>query len=148
MPSQSFRHSATADASIETVWATLDRPETWESISGIDSVFDATVDHDGRLRGFSFDTEISGKSYAGQAAPLRRTEGKEIAWSVRNSEVKGSLEVQLAPADGGTQITVGLTVQSASFLAGVLFPAIAGAIGNGLPQAVEDFAGSFSRKVT
>jgi hypothetical protein len=143
VPSQTFSHKATADVPSERVWASLDLADTWASISGIDRVFDARVDDDGKLRGFRFDTVVGGKKYVGEATPNRREDGQAIGWNVRNSEVEGTLEVELSEVGEATQIYVELAVRSRSLLSGMFFPVIAGAIGNGLPRAVDEFAASF-----
>lgn len=144
MPSQTFTHEATTSASIDEVWAALDRPHTWEAIGGIDRVYDPVVDAEGRLQGFSFDTRAGGSAYKGTAIPDERIEGRKMAWQVRNSEVYGVTSVELEPGGGGTLIAVRLEVQSAGLLSSMFFPIIAGAIGNGLPKAVDEFAAGLS----
>jgi hypothetical protein len=52
--------------------------------------------------------------------------------------------VDLEPSNPGTSITVTLEVRSAGLLSGVFFPVIAGAIGTGLPRAVDEFAAGLS----
>lgn len=106
-------------------------------------MFDPTVDDRGRLRGFSFDTVAAGKKYVGKATPHERVEGEKMAWRIENSEVKGVTAVSLRPEDRGTSIIVELQVQSAGLMSSMFFPVIAGAIGNGLPKAVEAFAAGF-----
>lgn len=145
MPSQTFTHQATTSVPIHQVWAALDRPETWEAIGGVDRVFDAIVDPEGRLQGFSFETVAAGKAYVGTATPHERVEGERMAWDVRNSEVRGVTTVGLSNADPGTSITVTLEVHSAGLLSSMFFPVIAGAIGNGLPRSVEEFAAGLAR---
>lgn len=142
VPSQTFSHEARTSAPIEEVWSALDRPGTWEAIGGVDRVFDPTVDDQGRLQGFSFETVAAGKRYIGTATPHERAEGQRMAWRIDNSEVRGVTTVALRPVEGGTSITVELQVQSAGFLSSMFFPVIAGAIGNGLPRAVDGFAAS------
>ena len=145
MPRKTFAHTSIAAASRDVVWASLDRPETWEAISGIDRVANSTVDQRGRLQSFSFDTEVAGKKYRGTATPGRRIDGSAMAWNVRNAEIKGVIDVALTDVSGGTAVTVTLDVESASFMSGMFFPVIAGAIGNGLPEAVDVFAAGFAR---
>jgi len=145
VPSQTFTHRATADAPVDVVWARLDRPETWESIGGVDRVFDPAVDDEGRLQGFSFDTIAAGRQYVGTATSQDRVEGQRIAWRIENPAIRGVTTVELRSKDGGTSITVWLQVQSASLLSSMFFPVIAGAIGSGLPEAVEDFAATLGR---
>jgi hypothetical protein len=125
---------------LKEVWAALDRPDTWEAIGGVDRVFDPAIDEEGRLFGFSFDTHAAGRKYVGTARPHERVEGKAMAWSVQNSEVKGIASVTLNPRATGTTITVTLQVESVGLLSSMLFPIIAGAIGSGLARAVDEFA--------
>lgn len=140
MPSQTFTHEATTSAPVDEVWAALDRPETWEAVGGVDRVYDPVVDADGRLQGFSFDTRAGGKAYRGTATPHERVEGRKMAWHVKNPEVYGVTSVELEPGGAGTRIAVRLEVESAGLLSSMFFPIIAGAIGNGLPRAVDEFA--------
>ncbi len=144
MPSQTFTATATAAVPVEEVWASLDRPETWASIGGVDRVFDAVEDEQGQLTGFSFESVAAGKRYVGRARPARRDEGRLMAWDIANSEIQGVTTVALAPLGKETEITVTLEVQSAGLLSAMFFPVIAGAIGNGLPDAVSSFAASFA----
>lgn len=125
---------------MDEAWAALDRPLTWEAIGGVDRVYDPVVDAEGRLQGFSFDTRAGGKTYIGAATPHERVEGRKMAWRIETSEVHGVTSVELEPGDDWTRITVRLEVQSAGLLSSMFFPIIAGAIGNGLPRAVDEFA--------
>lgn len=140
MPSDSFTHTAVAAAPLDAVWKSLDRPATWEAIGGVDRVFDPLIDGQGHLQGFSFDTVAAGKRYVGKATPHERIESRRMAWRVENSEIRGVTTVDLAPTEAGTAITVTLDVEAAGLLSGMFFPLIAGAIGSGLPNAVEEFA--------
>jgi hypothetical protein len=137
-------HTATATAPIDQVWTSLDEPSTWEAIGGVDRVFDPKIDPEGRLQGFSFDTVAAGRKYVGVATPHERVEEKVMSWRVQNSEVRGVTRVELEPTNPGTVIKVTLEVQSAGLLSGMFFPIIAGAIGNGLPRAVDEFAAGFA----
>jgi carbon monoxide dehydrogenase subunit G len=140
VPSETFTHTALTPASPGDVWEALDEPKTWAAIGGVDRVFDPNIDGEGRLRGFSFETVAGGMRYVGIAVPHERLEGELMAWKVRNSEVHGVTTVSLSPAEGGTEITVALEVNSAGLLSTMVFPLIARAIGSGLPQAVNEFA--------
>lgn len=140
VPSETFTHRSTTNASVERVWAALDRPETWEAIGGVDRVFDPQIDDHGRLRGFSFETVAGGKRYIGVAHPLQRVEGEVMAWKIANSEVTGVTSVALAAERDKIGISVTLHVESTGFLSSMFFPIIAGAIGRGLPAAVDGFA--------
>ncbi len=143
MPSQTFTHTAFTPASPVEVWAALDRPATWEGISGIDRVTDSTRDESGTLTGFSFETTIGGRPYRGMAVPGERVEGSRLVWLIQSPDVGGSIGVALAPAGDGTDLTVDLTVAVDGFLASLFFPAITQALGRGFPEAVGEFAASF-----
>jgi len=144
VPSQTFTHTSATSASIEEVWASLDRPETWEAIGGVDRVFDPIIDEGGRLRGFSFDTMAAGRHFVGVATPHRREEHRLMSWHIQNSEVEGITSVELATRESGTSVSVRLKVESRGVLSGMFFPVIASAIGNGLPRAVDEFASALS----
>ena len=144
MPSQEFSHTARAQAPPSEVWTALDEPSTWESIGGVDRVYDPVIDEEGRLRGFKFETLVAGQVYRGAATPNARDEGTKMAWDIANSEITGTTTVELAPVADDTNLIVTVQVASRSFLAGMFFPVIAGALGSGLPQAVEGFAQSFA----
>ena len=133
-----------AAAPITQVWATFDNPTTWESIGGINEVYDARFSSTGQLEGFSFDTEVVGKKYVGTATPAQRVEGSVMGWHVRNSEIKGQLRVQLTDESPGTRIEVTLDVESVGFMSGMFFPVIANTIGSGLPSTVDAFAQGFA----
>lgn len=147
MPSQTFSASSRTSAPIHEVWGALDRPQTWQAIGGVDRVFDPKIDDQGRLQGFSFETVAGGKPHIGTARPLQRVEGSTMAWSVKSPEVRGTTTVDLendGDGDGdGTLVTVTVHVESVGFLSSMFFPVIAGALGKGLPTAVEEFAASF-----
>lgn len=128
----------------QDVWAALDRPETWEAIGGVDRVFDPRIDDKGRLQGFSFETVAGGKRHTGTAGPRQRVEGTTMAWNIESSEVRGTTTVDLDGAEHGTQVTVTVHVESVGFLSSMFFPVIAGALGKGLPTAVDEFAAGLS----
>ena len=69
-----------------------------------------------------------------------------MAWNVENSEIRGVTTVELTDEGRGTRIHVTLNVESAGMLSSMFFPAIAGAIGTGLPKTVEDFAAGFGEE--
>jgi carbon monoxide dehydrogenase subunit G len=139
MPGHSFRHSASTSVPPAEVWASLDKPATWEAIPGVDRVIEAHLDGTGRLKAFSFESEVGGRRYVGEATPAGREEGRLIAWDIDSSEVKGTVTVGLAPNDAGTAVDVRLDVEGAGMLGSLFFPVIAAAIGKGFPATVEDF---------
>ena len=101
MPSETFSHSAVASASIDNVWAALEKPQTWESIGGIDKVVDSNIDPEGRLQGFSFDTMVAGHSLPGRGGlswqrrePSYGLEHRELRnhWSDHGGSLRGEAE--------------------------------------------------------
>lgn len=144
VPTRTFSHSVMVDAPRETVWAELEKPETWEAIGGVDRVHDAVIDEKGRLEGFSFEAKAAGKTFPGLAIPQAREEGRVMAWAIDTSEVDGVIGVELTDEEERTRLTVTVEVESRSTLSAVFLPAIASAIGNGLPAAVEAFAAQMS----
>jgi carbon monoxide dehydrogenase subunit G len=143
VPRETFTHTSFASAPIDEVWAALDRVETWEAIGGVDRVLDPVIE-DGQLKGFSFETITLGTTYLGQARPDRREEGRLMSWSIDNSEIEGKMAVALAATDERTRVTVTVDIESRGLVSSVLFPVIAGALGRGLPRAVDEFARSWA----
>ncbi len=139
MPGQSFKHAAMSPATVTEVWARFDEPTTWEAIPGVDRVIEPKVDPLGRLQGFSFESDVGGRKYVGEATPAGREEGRLIGWDIDSSEIKGKVTVGLAPEATGTRVEVRLDVEGAGMLGSLLFPVIAGAIGKGFPATVEEF---------
>ena len=140
MPSQSFQHSCVAAAPVARVWAALDDPKSWEAISGVDRVMNHRVDEKGHLQGFLFESVAAGKKYEGRATPAGREPQKMMAWDIETSEMRGRVMVSLAPLEGQTRVHVTLRAESIGMLSAVFFPIIASAIGEGFPDAVEEFA--------
>lgn len=141
MPRESFNHSTIVNASRSTVWATLDRPETWNAVAGVERVHAPVIDSDGKLRGFKFDTVVAGVAYEGVAEPHARIEGESMSWNISNSQIQGLLHVELEDTyNGKTRLNVGIDMRSVSMLSGMFFGAIAATVRNGLPRTVEDLA--------
>ena len=147
VPRRTFSHTVEIDAAREGVWAALQRPETWQAIGGVDKVHDAVIDKEGRLEGFAFEATAAGQTYPGLATPDAREEGRVIAWAIGTPEVEGVIRVELDESKGGTPCTVTIELESRTIISAVLFPAIASAIGSGLPQAVESFARGLGKGV-
>lgn len=140
MPSESFSHTAITPATRENVWNALDDPDTWNAIAGVERVHQPVIDKEGRLRGFLFDTVVSGIAYEGRATPHAREEGRLMSWNITNSQITGQIRVELSEASDGTLLTVAVDLASASLLAGMFFGAIAKVVGDGLPETVETLA--------
>ncbi len=139
MSGKSFQHEAVTPVPVSDVWKSLDEPTTWEAIPGVDRVIDPVVDGDGRLRSFSFESEVGGRKYLGEATPARRDEARLMAWNIDSSEIKGKVAIEIAPEDHGTKVKVRLDVEGAGMLGSMFFPVIASAIGSGFTATVEEF---------
>jgi len=139
MPTQSFRATARTSVPVEEAWAGLQHPRTWEGIAGVDHVTGATH-HDGRLTGFDFATTVAGMRYPGRSTVTRVDPPVHMRLELTTSELTATIDVALRAAHTETDVDVEMTVQTRSFLAGMLFPAIAETIGRGLPAAATDFA--------
>ena len=139
MPGQRFQHSEDTPRTPAEVWKSLDEPATWEAIPGVDRVIDPVMGSDGRLQRFSFESDIGGRKYVGEATPAGRDEGRRIAWDIDSSEIKGKIAIHLEPQGQGTRVKVELQVEGAGMLGSLFFPVIASAIGSGFPATVEEF---------
>jgi uncharacterized protein YndB with AHSA1/START domain len=143
MPSSRFEHTATAAAPPDRVWAALQEADTWAGIGPIERVWDA-VHRDGMLAGYRWSTNAAGRRWEGSARTIEAVPGESITLALHSPEVNGSLTAALA-ADGedGTTVTVTLHAESVGLLSTMFWGAVAGAIGNGFPGHVEEFAARF-----
>jgi hypothetical protein len=124
---------------IEEVWRALDHPHSWESVPGVDRVIDPIVDASGHLRGFSFESNVGGKTYRGEATPAGREDEKLVAWDIRTSELRGRVMVALSQVGEGTRVYVRLHVEGTGMLGALFFPVISSAIGSSYHGTVEEF---------
>jgi hypothetical protein len=147
VPRETFSHTATSTASRDEAWGSLNRPSTWEGIGGVERVFDPFIDDEGRLRRFSFETLIGGRSYRGKATPHERVDGSAMSWYVDSPEVSGVIAVDLQDAASGTLVRVDLEVESAGVLSALFFPVIARALSSGFTAAVDEFAARLGAEV-
>lgn len=141
MAEQTFRSAATTTATRAEAWTSLQRPETWEGIAGVDDVTGATHDDDGHLTAFLFAVTVGGIRYRGRASVARAIQAEFMQLDLETSELIAVIEVTLGHTDSGTDVSIDLAVRTRSFLAGMFFSAIAAAVGRGLPAATEAFAG-------
>ena len=139
MADESFQHAVATSKRVDQVWEALDRPTTWEAIPGVDHVHHPVVDEAGRLRGFSFDSIIGGRSYRGQALPSAREEGSLIGWDITSAQIQGQVVVAVSQDGDGSLVDVRLDISRAGFLGALLFPIIASAIRGGFERTVEEF---------
>ncbi|MEX1044043.1 MAG: hypothetical protein WD532_11105 [Acidimicrobiia bacterium] len=140
MPEQTFHATATTTATPAEAWTSLQRPETWEGIAGVDDVTDATHDDGGHLEAFLFSVTVGGKRYRGQARVAGAIQPVSMQLDLETSELIAVIEVALGQTESGTDVSIDLTVRTRSFLAGMFFSAIADAVGRGLPAATAAFA--------
>lgn len=141
MAEQTFHATAATPATLTEAWASLQRPETWEGIAGVDDVTGATHSDEGLLTAFLFAVTVGGMRYRGQASVAQAVQPDFMHLDLETSELTAVIEVALDQTDSGTGVRIELTVRSRSFLAGVFFSAITDAVGRGLPAATEAFAG-------
>lgn len=140
MPSQTFAASSRTAASPDKAWLALQKPQTWEAISGVDEVFDAEHDATGQLTRFRFRSTAAGHQFAGRAVPGPGEPGRSVRWDITTSALEGWVRVDLEPDDQQSMVEVSMQVGSASLMGSFAFPLIASSISNGLQQTVDDFA--------
>lgn len=138
--SQTFTHTAAFAGPVERAWVALQDASTWGSIGGVDQVHDAHHDPGGALLSYAFAATVAGRRYPGSARVVRSRPPEQMVVDIDTSELAGSISVHLRPSEHSGAITVVLAVRSKSLLSGMMFPVIAGAIGNGLGANVEAFA--------
>lgn len=142
VPSETFQHSGFTAADLAAVWAALDEPATWETVPGVDRVYDPIIDDSGRLQGFMFESVAIGKTFIGRATPAARVERETIAWDILTTELKGLTTVETQSSGEGTQVAVRLEVESVGVLSSIFFPVIVSSIGDGFSTTVELFVAS------
>ena len=141
MPRATFTHQATADASIEDVWASLQEAETWADIGPVEDVSDAETNDDGMLQSFRWATTVGMKRYPGTAVVAASEVGEHMKLKLDAREVAGTLETHLSSnGHGTTVVTVTLEVVSRGTLSTLFFPVVSEAIAKGLPNQVDRFA--------
>ena len=140
MPSATFHHTATIDAPKEEVWDGLQDPDIWNAIGPVQKVWDPTF-NDGVLTGFLWSTQLGGASYQGTGTATVQDRPDQYQLVLDTSEMAGTITVDLTSTNGGgTEINVAVEVRSKGFLTAVFFPMVSKAIGDGLPDQVEEMA--------
>lgn len=140
MPSATYSHTATTDATVDEAWISLQQPALWARLAGVSEVSDTTFSDDGTLQSFRFVVAVAGQKYQGEATNIRHVANEEIALQVVSSEMEGTLAVALQPASRSTELTVSIALTPKSFLATIFFPAISSAVGNGMAELVDALA--------
>lgn len=140
MPSATYSHSTTTDATVDEAWLALQQPALWAQLAGVSEVSDTAFLGDGTLQSFRFVVAVAGQKYQGEAANIRHTVNEEIALRVDSSEMEGTLSVALQPSTRSTELTVNIALTPKSFLATIFFPAISSAVGSGMAELVDRLA--------
>ena len=140
MPSATYSHSTTTDASLDEAWLALQQPGLWAQLAGLSEVTDTAFLDDGTLQSFRFVVAVAGQKYRGDATTISHSVNEDIALRVVSSELEGTLAVTLEPADHSTELTVNIALTPKSFLATIFFPAISSAVGNGMAELVDALA--------
>lgn len=140
MPSATYQHSITIDADSAQVWDGLQDPDIWSSLGPVQKVWDPAIE-DGVLTGFQWSTEMGGITYEGTGTATIRERPEQYQLVLDTSEMAGTITVDLMNgSEGGTEVAVTVELRSKGFLSSVLFPMVSRAVGDGLPEQVEDMA--------
>jgi carbon monoxide dehydrogenase subunit G len=141
MPSSTFHDTVTVDAPPELVWDQLQEPDIWSAIGPVEQVWDPTIE-DGVLTGFQWSTDIGGVSYDGTATAVGHERPHRYELVLETSEMAGTITVDLAGEThgAGTDIDVTLELRSKGLLSSMFFPVVSKAVGDGLPDQIQDLA--------
>ena len=142
MPSDTFSHVVTITTTPAVVIAALEQAETWKGLGPIDNVWDARIEGE-RLAGFRWSARAAGKTFEGTADRVGVGGVDPMRLDLESSDVTGTITVDIAPEGAGSTMTVAMTVQSKSFMAGMFWGIISDALRAGLPDQVESFAAQF-----
>ncbi len=142
---QIFLHVSDLPVPPDQAWLALQNPDTWAEIGGVHDVDGVSTDGNGNLAGFRFAASVAGRRYPGHARVVSSNRPRSMIVDIETSELTGSITVELATTDLPDCVQVELVVRPRSFLAGMMFSIIAGAIGDGFPERVEHFAAGLSR---
>lgn len=141
MPSATFQHTTTIDAAPEAVWVGLQNPTVWESIGPVQKVWDPVIE-DGILAGFQWSTDIGGVVYKGTGTATFQDPPDQYQLVLDTSEMAGTITVDLSPrSTSGTVVEVTVELASKGLLSSMFFPLVSRAVGDGLPDQVEEMAG-------
>jgi carbon monoxide dehydrogenase subunit G len=143
MPVASFHHTAIVDAPIESVWQRLQSEETWALLGPVERIWDAVHDPSGELVAYQWSAVVGPTTYRGSGRVSASDAPHRMALELDSSEVTGELTARLSSNGAGTTLDVSLDIASKGVLAGMFFPIVAAAVGNGLPEQVDGFAATF-----
>lgn len=139
VPSESFEHRVSINATRATAWAHLQEATTWEALAGIERIHNVVHDADGHLVSYEFDAIAGGKRYPGTARVIERKNPERMVLRIDSSEIDGDITTTLAD-DHPLELTVGLRLRSKGLLSTMFFPVVAASVGSGFPRQVDEFA--------
>jgi hypothetical protein len=142
VPSDTFSHAVTIPTDRAVIGAALEQADTWKGLGPIDTVWDARFEGE-RLAGFRWSARAAGKTFEGTADRIGIEEVEPMRLNLESSDVTGTITVDLATEGAGSTMTVTMTVQSKSFMAGMFWGIISDALRTGLPDQVDAFAAQF-----
>ncbi len=125
---------------MEAAWLLLQDAATWESIAGVDRVFDVRRAPDDTLAGYGFEATAAGTRYRGTAVVAESRRPTTMRLDIDAAEVGGWIRTDLRVDGGGVAITVTVRLEARGLLAGMFFPVLRSVVAKGLPTSVEDFA--------
>lgn len=136
-----FTHRVKVDVTPDQAWETLQDPDTWGLITGVERVYDARHTPDGVLRSYRFTVMAGGKRYEATAETHNADAPSLMAITIDAAEVLGTITVELAPSNpGGTDMTASLKMKPKGLLSMVIFPIISGAVSAGFEGTIDDIA--------
>jgi carbon monoxide dehydrogenase subunit G len=136
-----FTHKVHIEAPPERAWATLQEPETWGGIAGVQRIYDAHHHPDGTLRSYRFLAEAGRKPYEGSARTIEVDKPCLMVVTVDTAEIEGTITSELEPSNPhGTDMTVSLRIRARGILSSVFLPIVSKAIGSGFSRQIDDIA--------
>jgi uncharacterized protein YndB with AHSA1/START domain len=141
MAADRFTHRVKVDVPPDQAWVTLQDPETWGLITGVERVYDARHSADGTLRSYRFTVNAGGRRYEATAETHDADAPHLMAITIDAADVQGTITVELAPSNpGGTEMTASLKMRPKGLLSMVIFPIISGAVSSGFTGTIDDIA--------
>ena len=144
MPSATFSHTVSVDASPSEAWSALQNPHTWSKIGPVAGVSNPEYHDDGTLKSFDWIADVGGKKYDGAAIGGDYTVDQQFTMTLDTSEIAGDVVATIDPGNPATDVTIEITFRTKGMLSAMFFPAIKQALASGFPQQVEDLASGIS----
>jgi carbon monoxide dehydrogenase subunit G len=140
MPSATFSHTASVNASPSDAWTALQNPDTWSKIGPVSGVSNPSFHEDGTLASFDWIADIGGKKYDGAAIGGDYIIDERFTMTLDTSELAGDVIATITKGNPTTDVTVEITFRTKGILSAMFFPAIKQALASGFPQQIEDLA--------